>query len=106
SHTYNNVYGTTVNAYDVSKSAGGSSGGAGVALAAGLLPLANGTDLAGSLRNPGNFNNIVGFRPTVGLVAAAPIAMPFGNLTAKGPMARTVADVAFLLAVMAGPDAR
>lgn len=106
SHTYNKVYGTTVNPYDLSKSAGGSSGGAGAALAAGMLPIANGTDLGGSLRNPGNFNNIVGFRPSVGLVPNAPIAMPFGNLAVKGPMARTVGDVAFLLAVMAGPDER
>lgn len=106
SHTYNQVYGTTVNPYDLTKSAGGSSGGAGAALAAGLLPIANGSDLAGSLRNPGNFNNIVGFRPTVGLVPTAPTAMPFGNLSVKGPLARSVADVAFLLSVMAGPDAR
>ena len=106
SHTYNQVYGTTLNPYDPTKSAGGSSGGAGAALAAGLLPIANGSDLGGSLRNPGNFNNIVGFRPTVGLVPTAPVAMPFGNLTVKGPLARSVADVAFFLSVMAGPDAR
>jgi len=106
SHTYNKVYGTTVNPYDLSKSAGGSSGGAGAALAAGLLPIANGSDLGGSLRNPGNFNNVVGFRPSVGLIPLAPAAMPFGNLAVKGPLARTVGDVAFLLTVMAGPDAR
>ena len=68
SHTYNEVYGTTLNPYDLTKSAGGSSGGAGAALAAGLLPLASGSDLGGSLRNPANFNNIVALRPTVGLV--------------------------------------
>ncbi len=106
SHTYNSVYGTTLNPYDLTKSAGGSSGGAGAALAAGLLPIANGSDLAGSLRNPGNFNNIVGLRPTVGLVPSAPTTMPFGNLAVKGPLARSVADVAFLMSVMAGPDAR
>jgi amidase len=106
SHTYNKVYGTTVNPYDLTKSAGGSSGGAGAALAAGLLPIANGSDLGGSLRNPGNFNNVVGFRPTVGFVPLAPAPMPFGNLAVKGPMARTVSDVAFLLSVMAGADAR
>jgi amidase len=65
SHTYNKVYGTTLNAYDPTKSAGGSSGGAGVALATGMLPIVNGSDLGGS-PNPGNFNNVVGFRPTMG----------------------------------------
>ena len=70
SHTYNSVYGTTVNPYDVTKSAGGSSGGAGAALAAGLLPLADGSDLGGSLRNPANFNNIVALRPTSGISPA------------------------------------
>jgi amidase len=106
SHTYNKVYGTTFNPYDLTKSAGGSSGGAAASLAAGLLPIANGSDLGGSLRNPGNFNNVVGFRPTVGLIPLAPSAMPFGNLAVKGPLARTVGDIAFLLTVMAGPDAR
>lgn len=106
SHTYNKVYGTTTNPYDPTKSAGGSSGGAGAALAAGMLPIANGSDLGGSLRNPGNFNNVVGFRPSVGLIPTAPAAMPFGNLAVKGPLARTVDDIAFLMGVMAGPDAR
>jgi amidase len=102
SHTYNSVYGTTVNPYDVTKSAGGSSGGAGAALAAGLLPLADGSDLGGSLRNPGNFNNVVGLRPSAGLVPAAPGEAEFLELSVKGPMARSVADIAFLLGVMAG----
>ena len=106
SHTYNKVYGTTVNPYDHTKSAGGSSGGAGAALAAGLLPIADGSDNAGSLRNPGNFNNVVGMRPTVGLVPSTPATLPFIGFAVKGPMARTVADTAFLLSVMAGPDAR
>ena len=106
SHTYNNVYGTTVNPYDLTKSAGGSSGGAAAALAAGLLPFADGSDLGGSLRNPGNFNNVVGFRPTVGLVPTAPTQLPFLGFAVKGPMARSVADAAFLLSVMAGPDPR
>ena len=106
SHTYNSVYGPTRNPYDATKSAGGSSGGAGAALAAGLLPLADGSDLGGSLRNPGAFNNVVGLRPSVGLVPAAPAAMPFVGFTVKGPMARSVADAAFLLSVMAGPDPR
>jgi amidase len=106
SHTYNEVYGTTLNPYDLSKTAGGSSGGAGAALAAGLLPLASGSDLGGSLRNPANFNNIVALRPTVGLVPSAPVALPFLGFTVKGPMARSVADAAFLLSAMAGADPR
>jgi amidase len=106
SHTYNKVYGTTLNPYDLTKSAGGSSGGAAAALAAGLLPLADGSDLGGSLRNPGNFNNIVGFRPTVGLVPTAPNSFPFLGFAVKGPMARSVSDTAFLLSVIAGPDPR
>jgi amidase len=106
SHSYNRVYGTTFNPHDLTRSAGGSSGGAGAALAAGLLPLADGSDLGGSLRNPGNFNNVVGFRPTVGLVPAAPAALPFLGFSVKGPLARSVADVAFLLSVMAGSDPR
>src|SRR5438093_7031337 len=100
SHTYNNVYGATRNPYDLSKSAGGSSGGAGAALAAGLLPIADGSDLGGSLRNPGNFNNIVGFRPTVGLVPTAPSALPFVGFLAKGPMARRTEAADLLLSVM------
>jgi amidase len=105
-HTYNKVYGTTVNPYDVTKSAGGSSGGAGAALAAGLLPLADGSDMGGSLRIPANFNNVVALRPTVGLVPLAPSSLPLLGFQAKGPMARSVADTSFLLSVMAGPDAR
>jgi amidase len=106
SHTYNTVYGTTLNPYDMSKSAGGSSGGAGAALASGMLPLADGSDLGGSLRNPANFNNIVALRPTVGLVPIAPEVMPPPNFSVKGPMARSVADAAWLLSVIAGPDPR
>ncbi|MBL9198880.1 MAG: hypothetical protein JNL39_00180 [Opitutaceae bacterium] len=106
SHTYNPVYGPTRNPYDLTKSAGGSSGGAGAALATGMLPLANGSDLGGSLRNPGNFNNVVGYRPTAGLVSLAPTATPFGTMVTKGPLARSVADAALLLSVMAGADDR
>jgi amidase len=106
SHTYNNVFGTTRNPYDRSKSAGGSSGGAGAALAAGMLPFADGGDLGGSLRNPANFNNIVALRPSVGLVPNAPVQIPFVGVSVKGPMARSVADVAFVLSVMAGADPR
>jgi len=106
SHTYNEVYGTTRNPYDLSKSAGGSSGGAGAALAAGLLPIADGSDLGGSLRNPANFNNIVALRPSVGLVPTAPDPFPFLGFGVNGPLARSVDDVVFLLRVMAGPDPR
>ena len=106
SHTYNKLYGTTVNPYDHTKTAGGSSGGAGAALATGMLPVADGSDLGGSLRNPGNFNNIVGMRPTVGLVPTAPNPLPLLGFAVNGPMARTVSDTAFLLGVMAGADPR
>lgn len=106
SHSYNNVYGTTVNAYDTTKSAGGSSGGAAAALASGMLPIADGSDLGGSLRNPANFNNIVALRPSSGVVPNAPTVMPFIGMAVKGPMARSVADTAFLLSVMAGHDPR
>ena len=106
SQTYNGVYGPTRNPYDHTKTAGGSSGGAGAALAAGLLPFADGGDLGGSLRNPANFNNIVALRPSVGLVANAPVQIPFVGITVKGPMARSVADVAFLLSIVAGADVR
>ena len=106
SHTYNAVYGTTRNPYDLTKSAGGSSGGAGAALAAGLLPIADGSDLGGSLRNPANFNNVVALRPSVGLVPTAPDPFPRLGFGVNGPMARSVADVAFLLRVIAGPDPR
>jgi amidase len=106
SHTYNKVYGTTLNPYDLTRTAGGSSGGAGAALASGMLPIADGSDLGGSLRNPGNFNNVVGMRPTVGLVPTAPNALPLLGFAVDGPMARTVADTARLLSVMAGADPR
>jgi amidase len=106
SHTYNPVYGTTRNPYDTSKSAGGSSGGAGAALASGLLPIADGSDLGGSLRNPASFNNVVSLRPTVGLVPNAPTPLPLVGFSVKGALARSVSDVAFLLSVMAGPDPR
>jgi amidase len=106
SQTYNEVYGTTVNPYDVTKTSGGSSGGAGAAPTTGLIPLADGSDLDSSLRNPANFNNIVALRPTVGLLPTAPSAMPFLGFAVKGPMARSVADAAFLLSVMAGSDSR
>lgn len=106
SHTYNNVFGPCHNPYDLTKSAGGSSGGAGAALASGMLPVADGSDMGGSLRNPGNFNNVVGFRVSPGLVPTWPSSTPWLGLSVKGPMARTVDDCAFLLSIMAGSDAR
>jgi amidase len=106
SQTYNTVYGTTLNPYDLTKTAGGSSGGAAAALAAGMLPIADGGDLGGSLRNPANFNNIVALRPSVGLVPVSPAPIPFVGVSTKGAMARSVADVAFGLSVMAGADLR
>ena len=106
SQTYNTVYGTTLNPYDRTKTAGGSSGGAAVAVATGMLPIADGGDLGGSLRNPANFNNIVALRPSVGLVPVAPSPIPFLGVSTKGAMARSVSDVAFGLSAIAGADAR
>lgn len=106
SHSFNPVFGATKNPYDQTKSAGGSSGGAGAALATGMLPLADGSDSGGSLRNPGNFNNVVGFRVSPGLVPAWPGSHPWIGIGVKGPMARTVQDTALLLSVMAGSDRR
>jgi amidase len=106
SQTFNRVFGVTRNPYDLSKTAGGSSGGAGAAVAAGMLPFADGSDLAASLRNPGNYCNVVGFRPTPGRVPNWPAANGWDTLSVIGPMARTVEDCAFLLSAMAGPDAR
>ncbi|WP_202918103.1 amidase [Streptomyces cavernae] len=106
SHTVNPVFGATRNPYDLSRSAGGSSGGAGAALACGMQPIADGSDTGGSLRNPASFNNVVGLRPSPGRVPAWPDRVPWGQLSVKGPMARTVADVALTLSVLAGPDPR
>ena len=106
SHTFNAVFGATCNPYDLTKSAGGSSGGAGAALACGMLPIADGSDLGGSLRNPGSFNNVVGLRPSPGRVTRAPTSQPWETLSVLGPMGRTVGDVALLLGAMAGPDSR
>lgn len=107
SQTYNSVFGTTRNAFDPALTAGGSSGGAAVAVALGMLPAADGSDYGGSLRNPAAYNNIFGLRPSQGRVPAWPAADPyFGQLGTDGPMARTVEDLALLLQVMAGPDRR
>lgn len=106
SHSYNRVYGTTLNPWDTTKSAGGSSGGAAAAVSTGMLPFADGSDLGGSLRNPASFNNLVALRPSVGLVPNAPTPFPLIEFNAKGVIARSVDDVAFLLATIAGCDAR
>jgi amidase len=106
SHTFNLVFGATLNPYDRTKTAGGSSGGAAVAVACGMLPFADGSDLAASLRNPGNYCNVVGFRPTPGRVPSFPAANAWDTLPVLGPIARTVDDAAFLFASMAGPSSR
>src|SRR5262249_37183216 len=106
SHTFNPVFGTTYNPYDLSRSAGGSSGGAAAALATGMVPLADGSDMGGSLRNPASFCNVVGLRPSVGPVPSWPSTHPWELLSSSGPMARTVDDIALLLTVVAGPSAR
>ena len=106
SHTFNPVFGATRNPYDRSRSAGGSSGGAAVALACGMHPIADGSDMGGSLRNPASFNNVVGFRPSPGRVPGWPALLGWSTLNVSGPMARTVADAALLLSVLAGPDPR
>lgn len=103
SHTYNTVFGATGNAFDPTKSAGGSSGGAAVALALHLLPVADGSDMMGSLRNPAGWNNVFSLRPSFGRVPFGPAAETFLNTLAyEGPMGRTMADVSMLLSVMAG----
>ncbi len=106
SQTFNPVFGATRNPYDLTKTCGGSSGGAAVALACGMLPIADGSDTGGSLRNPAAFCNIVGFRPSPGRVPRVPAAASWSPLSVLGPMARTAADTALLLSAMAGPDPR
>jgi len=106
SHTYNPVFGATLNAYDQTKTAGGSSGGAAVSLALRMLPVADGTDHGGSLRNPGAFNNVFGFRPSFGRVPAEGADVFDAALSVNGPMARNPSDLAMLLSVQAGFDAR
>lgn len=107
SHTFNEVYGATRNPYDLNRTAGGSSGGAAAALAMRLLPVADGSDFGGSLRNPAAFCNVYGMRPSLGRVPAGPAPERFiQQLGCEGPMGRTVKDVALLLAIQAGYDAR
>jgi len=107
SHTFNPVHGATGNAYDATRSAGGSSGGAAVALATGMIRYADGSDMMGSLRNPAGWNNVYGMRPTWGLVPSEPLGDSFlHQLATNGPMARCPKDLATLLSVQSGPDAR
>ncbi|HVF07696.1 MAG TPA: amidase [Actinomycetota bacterium] len=106
SQTFNPVFGATRNPYDLTKTCGGSSGGAAVALACGMVPIADGSDLGGSLRNPASFCNVVGFRPTPGRVPSWPSTDVWQDLSVEGPMARTVEDAALLLSVLSGPDPR
>lgn len=107
SHTYNPVFGATRNAYEPARTAGGSSGGAAVALATRMLPVADGSDFGGSLRNPAAYNNVFGFRPSQGRVPSLPAPEGFfSQLGTEGPMARNAADLARLLSVQAGYDPR
>src|ERR1700722_9672870 len=101
-NTFNEVFGATLNPWDLSRSAAGSSGGAAVALATGTAWLAHGTDMGGSLRNPASFCGIVGMRPSIGRVAHTPSATIDRNLPVPGPMARNVEDLALLLDAMSG----
>ena len=106
SQTFNAVFGKTLNPYDTGKTCGGSSGGAAVALAAGMVPLADGSDMGGSLRCPANFCNVVGLRTSPGRVPVWPAKTGWSTLGVQGPMARTVEDCALMLSVIAGWDAK
>jgi amidase len=106
SQTFNKVFGATHNPYDLTKTCGGSSGGAAVALACGLVPLASGSDTGGSLRNPAAFCNVVGFRPSIGRVPNPKAAFAWFTLSTSGCLGRSTADLAFALSTIAGPDSR
>lgn len=106
SHTYNELHGVTRNAYDQTRSAGGSSGGAAVALALRMLPVADGSDYGGSLRNPAGWNNVFSLRPSIGRVPSNTRDAWLPSMGVLGPMARSVPDLALLLGVQAGYDAR
>jgi amidase len=105
-NTVNAVFGPTRNPWDLTRTAGGSSGGSAAALATGMCPLAAGTDLGGSLRGPASFCGVVGFRTTPGLIPRYPSVLAWDTYSVEGPMARTVADTALMLSVMAGVDER
>ncbi len=104
SQTFNPVFGPTRNPYDLTKTCGGSTGGGVVALACGMAPLADGSDMGGSLRNPPNFCNVVGIRPSPGRVSSVPTHLGWFTLSVPGPVARNVTDCAFFLSVLAGYD--
>jgi len=106
SQTFNEVFGATLNPWDRTKTCGGSTGGGAAALACGMAPLADGSDLGGSLRNPASFCGVVGLRPSPGRVPAWPAPMAWSPLSVEGPMARNVQDLALFLAAIAGEDAR
>jgi amidase len=106
SQTFNPLFGATRNPYDLTRTCGGSSGGAAAALACGMLPIADGSDMGGSLRNPASFCNVVGLRPSAGRVPNWPSVSAWFSMAVVGPMARTVQDIALMMAAIAGPDAR
>jgi amidase len=106
SQTFNTVFGATRNPWDLTKTCGGSSGGAAVALACGMVPVADGSDTGGSLRNPAAFCNVVGFRPSVGRVPDPKAAFAWSTLSTTGCLGRSAADLAFVLSTIAGPDGR
>ena len=106
SHTFNKVFGTTLNPYDLTKTCGGSSGGAAVSLALRMLPVADGTDHGGSLRNPGAYNNVLGLRTSYGRVPAEAADAFTAGMSVNGPMARNASDLAMFLSVQAGFDPR
>ena len=105
-HTFNEVFGTTTNPYDPRLSAGGSSGGVAAAIASRIQALGDGSDMGGSLRIPASFCNVVGFRPSFGVIPVVPSRNAWSWLTRTGPMAREVADLALAMSVLAGPDSR
>src|SRR6202162_1296466 len=106
SQTFNKVFGATLNPYDLTKTCGGSSGGAAVALACGLVPVASGSDTGGSLRNPAAFCNVVGFRPSIGRVPNPKATLAWSTLSTSGCLGRSVADLAYVLSTITGPDPR
>jgi amidase len=105
-NTINTVFGATRNPWNLALTSGGSSGGSAAGLATGMFPLAEGTDLGGSLRGPASYCGVVGFRTTPGLIPRAPSSLAWDTYSVEGPMARTIADTALMLSVMAGPDDR
>lgn len=106
SQTFNRVFGATRNPYDLSRTPGGSSGGAAAAVASGMLPFADGSDLGASVRNPASFCNVVGLRPSPGRIPDVPSSSAWSPLAVLGPLGRTVADATLLLRALCGPDPR